>query len=275
MYCALRPMKLDNAYGGMRRNFFNSEAKRQQAQPGSVKISEKEGMKQKSLFANYWAHLLGASAFEEALSQCAGEDTKIRSTLEKTLLVNTRFHRMLVAREFSVLIDSFPRNGGERVVCVGGGAVKIVCDFAGKEYLKGSNYKQAELNEDLKKLHDALLQELDLSFVEMICPRGWMLDYTEHACCEKRRYDDAVASMAAGGKPKRTRNEDGVAQRQEVRERRLRLAWLALGFKGQIAKPHLAEGANSSDCESDTDSSSSDSDTDSSSSDAETSSEEN
>jgi hypothetical protein len=269
MYSALRSMKLDNAYGGMRRNFFNSEAKRQQAQPGSVKISEKEGMKQKSLFANYWAHLLGAGAFEEALNQCAGEDTKIRRILEKTLLVNTMFHRMLVAREFSVLIDTFPRNGGERVVCVGGGAMKIVREFAGKEYVKGFSYKQTELKEDLKKLHDALLQELDLNFIEMICPRGWKLDFTEHACCEKRRYDDAVAAMAAGRKPQRTRNEDGVAQRQELRERRLRLGWLALGFKDQIAKTPLTE-EDCSDNDSDTDSSSSDSDTDSSSSDSDT-----
>ena len=139
--------------------------------------------------------------------------------------------------------------------------MKIVRDFAGKEYVKGTTYKQAELKEDLRKLHYALLHELDLSFVEMICPRGWMLDYTEHACCEKRRYDDAVARMAAGGKPKRTRNEDGVAQRQQVRNRRLRLGWLALGFKSQIARPQLTEEADCSDSDSDTDSSSSDSDT--------------
>ena len=109
----------------------------------------------------------------------------------------------------------------------------------------------------------------------MICPRGWKLDFTEHACCEKRRYDDAVAAMAAGGKPNRTRNEDWVAQRQEVRDRRLRLAWLALGFKSQIAKPQLTEEADRSDSDSDTDSSSSDSDTSRSSSDADTGSEEN
>ena len=148
--------------------------------------------------------------------------------------------------------------------------MKIVREFAGKEYVKGFNYKQTELKEDLKKLHDALLQELDLNFIEMICPRGWKLDFTEHACCEKRRYDDAVAAMAAGRKPQRTRNEDGVAQRQELRERRLRLGWLALGFKDQFAKTPLTEEADCSDNDSDTDSSSSDSDTDSSSSDSDT-----
>ena len=71
----------------------------------------------------------------------------------------------------------------------------------------------------------------------MICRRGWKLDFTEHACCEKRRYDDAVVAMAAGRKPHRTRDEDGLAQRQEMRERRLRLGWLALGFKDQIPAP--------------------------------------
>ena len=53
MYHALKHMDLDNAYGGMRRNFFTSEAKRQQlTHPGPLKISMKNGRKQKSLFAN-------------------------------------------------------------------------------------------------------------------------------------------------------------------------------------------------------------------------------
>ena len=110
-------------------------------------------------------------------------------------------------------------------------------EFAVKEYVKGITYKQAQL-EDLHKLHDALLQELDLSLVELICPEGWKLDFTEHACCEKRRYSDAVAVMAAGRKPKRTRDEAGAAQRQEVRCRRFRTCWRPLGFK---ALPSRAE----------------------------------
>ena len=183
----------------------------------------------------------------------------------------SRGSRIRSPQKISMASTTIPRSN----VCVGGGAVKIVRELAGKAYVKGSSYKQTELKEDLKKLHDALLHKLDLSFVETICPRGWKLDYTEHACCEKRRYDDAVARMAAGGKPKRTRNEDGIAQRQQVRNRRLRLCWLALGFKGQIARPQVTEEANCSDSSSDSDNSSSDSDTDSSSSDSDTCSDEN
>ena len=70
-----------------------------------------------------------------------------------------------------------------------------------------------------------------MEFVELICPRGWLIDHTEHACCERRRYDDAVKAFEEGGRPKRTRDEAGAAKRQEVRCRRLRVCWQALGFK--------------------------------------------
>ncbi len=155
------------------------------------------------------------------------------------MLVNSGFHRMLVAREFGFLIDSFPDDGGVIAVNVGGGAAKIVRASAGKDYVKGKSYKQTGLLEDLSKLHDVLLQELDLNFVEMICPRGWKIDLTEHACCERRRYDDAVAKVVAGKRPKRARDEAGVAERQAVRCRRLRVCWRALGFK---ALPSRAVG---------------------------------
>ncbi len=63
-------------------------------------VPQLKGEKQKTLFANYWAHLINAGAFEKALGKCEGKDTKVRKTLERTLLVNRGFHRMLVAREF-------------------------------------------------------------------------------------------------------------------------------------------------------------------------------
>ena len=43
------------------------------------------------------------------------------------------------------------RNGGTDILAlgrVGGGAGKIVREFAGKEYVKGFNYKHAELKQD-------------------------------------------------------------------------------------------------------------------------------
>ena len=49
-------------------------------------------------------------------------------------------------------------------------------------------YGQHELVADLEKLHEALLQELDQDFVSLICPGGWKIDHTEHACCERRRF---------------------------------------------------------------------------------------
>ena len=101
----------------------------------------------------------------------------------------------------------------------------------GKPFEKGKTYDQTALLQDLDKLHGALFKELDLNFVEMICPRGWIADLTEHACCERRRYDDAVAKVAAGKRPKRMRDEAGSAERQSVRCRRLRASWRALGFK--------------------------------------------
>ncbi len=63
-----------------------------------------------------------------------------------------------------------------------------------------------------------------------------MLDYTEHACCEKRRLDDAQARAKDGKGPKRTRDAKAAAERQMVRCRRLRSGppgrecWRALGF---------------------------------------------
>ena len=114
---------------------------------------------------------------------------------------------------------------------VGGGAAKIVREAVGKPFEEGKSYDQTALLQDLGQLHHALLQALELNFVEMICPRGWSIDLTEHACCERRRYDDAVAKVAAGNRPKRMRDEAGSADRQSVRCRRLRACWQALCFK--------------------------------------------
>ncbi len=103
--------------------------------------------------------------------------------------------------------------------------------YAGKEYDKGAAYKQKELLADLEALHAALEEELDMDLVGLICPRGWQLDHTEHAACEKRRYDDAVAAIGEGRRPRRVRDVAGAAARQAVRCRRLRACWRALGFK--------------------------------------------
>jgi hypothetical protein len=231
---ALKPLTLDNAYGGMRRGFFKTEAKRQGAQPGPLDVPKEStygGERTKTLFVNYWLHLIHAGAFEKALEKCVGDSTEVREILEETLLVGTGFHRMLVARELSVLVDTFPADAGTRMLNVGGGAAMIVREFAGKNFEGDKCYNQSELLGDLKNLHNVLVKELDMGLVDMICPRGWAIDFTEHAACEKRRYDAAVANIKAGKRPSRTRDEAGAAERQRLRCRRLRACWRTLGFK--------------------------------------------
>ena len=233
MLKALKPMTLDIAYGGMRRGFFRAEAKRQGSTgPCAVpKKSDYNGAKQKALFVNYWTHLNNNGAFKRALDKFIGVNTKINKILERTLLINSGFHRMLVAREFGFLLEAFPTNGGSIIVNVGGGAAKIIRTFMRKHYKKGVSYNQVELLEDLATLHEVLLKELDLNFIETICPKGWLIDFTEHACCERRRYEDAVAQVNAGKMPKRRRDKANALERQTVRCHRLRVCWQVLGFK--------------------------------------------
>ena len=164
--------------------------------------------------------------------------------LEKTLLVKTAFHWMLLAREHSFLFENFPDDAGELLVNVGGGAAKTVGECAGKAYEEKKNYSQEELLADLRALHAVVVADLDERLVKAVCPRGWMLDHTEHACCEKRRLDDAEARAKDGTRPKRKREAEAAAERQKVRCRRLRSGhpgrecWRALGF---LALPSNAQ----------------------------------
>ena len=143
-------------------------------------------MWQKTLFVNYYTHLCDTGAFQAALDQLAGETTPLREMFEMTLLVNTAFHRMLLAREYSFLFEKCPDNAGELIVEVGGGAVKTVRECARKDFVKGRDYHEDELLADLRALHAVLLAELDEEVVKAVCPKGWMLDHSEHACCERR-----------------------------------------------------------------------------------------
>ena len=51
-------------------------------------------------------------------------------------------------------------------------------EFAVKEYVKDITYKQAELKEDLHKLHDALLQELGYAFMKLQARRLMPVPHT-------------------------------------------------------------------------------------------------
>ena len=245
LFEALRPIKLDDAYGGMRRSFFEAEARRQLRFPGALSLPNTEeksaegGKWQKTLFANYYSHLCETRAFQSALEQfaVAGGATKLQPVLEETLAVKTKFHRMLVAREYSFLLETFPDNAGELLVNVGGGAAKTVRECARKEYMEKKTYPQTELLADLRLLHASVLAGLDKDLLKAVCPKGWMLDHTEHASCEKRRLDDAQVRAKEGKSPKRTRDAEAAAERQRIRCRRIRSGppgqecWRALGFK--------------------------------------------
>ena len=139
---------------------------------------------------------------------------------------------MLLARELSaVLPDVFPANAGALLVNVGSGAARLVREFAGKSFAKNVAYNQKELCDDLRNLHDALLREIDLGFLQStICPRGWHLDYTEHVACERRRFDDAISRMEKNCRPRRLRDAHGAPQRASTRLRRIQNCWQALGF---------------------------------------------
>ena len=240
---ALRSVTLDIAYAGMRRSFFEAEARRQKKSPGQLPLPSsgdkkaESGLWQKTLFTNYYVHLCNTDSFGIALGQFAGGTTPLQRVLEETLLVQTSFHRMLVAREYSFLLANVPDNAGELVVSVGGGAAKLVRECAGKEYAENRTYTQQVLLPDLRALHAAVSVDLDKRLVDAVCPRGWMLDHTEHACCEKRRLDDAKLLSIVGKGPKRKRVVGEAAdKRQAIRCRRLRSGppggecWRILGF---------------------------------------------
>ena len=121
----------------------------------------------------------------------------------------------------------------ERYNNVGSGAARCVLECVGKQYDARVAYGQLALRADLVRVHEKLLVELDVPFLEAcVCPRGWSLDLTEHACCELRRFDDAVARVGAGKRPRRWRSFGApVEDRQARRRRRIGLAWKMLGFK--------------------------------------------
>ena len=90
--------------------------------------------------------------------------------------------------------------------------------------------------EDLKCLHETIVAKLDEDLVKAVCPKGWMVDHTEHACCEHRRLSDAQALNEAGKGPRKVRDSSQAAERQRKRCERLRSGptgrecWRALGF---------------------------------------------
>ena len=135
---ALKPLKLDIAYPGFRRNFLEVEAKRQRGDSDCLPVpgvSAYSAERQKVIFANYWSRLHRDNAIEQALQLMTGDDANTGRILETVLQINSSFHRMLVSRSFGLLFSpQYPRHGAALHVFVGGGAVKVVRACAGKGY---------------------------------------------------------------------------------------------------------------------------------------------
>ena len=238
---SLKNVSLDQAYPQFRRNFWETERARQRQNPGPLPEMRGDGaVLTKALFVNWFAHLLRTGRFEQALSQCVGNGTPLRTLLEDTLLIHTPWHRMLVAREMAVLLPTMPRKAGAIMVYVGSGAANVVVSALGRQ--RTNKESQEELQRDLVVFHNGLEGLLDMELVRLVCPRGWTIDMTEHAGCEKRRYDDALQEAARGKKPHRTRNKTStttttVEERQKTRCRRLMQCFEMLGF---VALPSCA-----------------------------------
>ena len=224
---SLEKIKLDSAYPLMRKAFLQQQTRTMP--PTGAQHCVKDERRQRFVFAQYFADLRASKSFQRACDLVAGDTTDILKIM-KTLKVRTKFHRMLVAREFAALIPGFPRDAAHRVACVGGGAAPIIRQMA----RSGRPNTDAGLLEDMKDVHAAL--HLDMRYVELFCPRGWGLSDTEGACCELRKFRAALAAVFLGKCPHRIRDAEGVEERHAVTLRRLSIAWPHLGFTANPAE---------------------------------------
>ena len=212
---ALRPLTLDQAYPVYRSVIFQAEGKRQ-VTAGKRPIDPEEGGKQKMFFVNLWKDLLDNDSFGQAMRGIkAGKS--IRPLLEETLQVNTAFHRFLLARDLELLIKDFPSNGIEQVMCVGGGAKEVINSCSNRQEIK---HDDEEFVEIMRGVHESLVEKLDPQLVKAACPKGWRLDYTEHAGCEMRRFQEATERVRAGKNPRRNRDSNSRKKPLPTREER-------------------------------------------------------
>ena len=114
-------------------------------------------------------------------------------------------------------------------VHVGGGASRTIREATGATYTKCETYSQKELQRQLSSVHLALLTKLDMPLILYICPRGWQICLTEHAACEKRKFNEACES---GTRFKRRKSEE-VERKHIQRSRRLSCCWRVVGFREQ------------------------------------------
>ena len=107
--------KLDNACAGMRRNQWSACA-------GMRKHNQRDE------FSKLWAHLRGAGAFQNSLSQLE-QGVPLRSVLKETLGVHSDFLAMLVARDLAVLLPELVSQADvDACTCVGEGAEQTLVD---------------------------------------------------------------------------------------------------------------------------------------------------
>ena len=90
----------------------------------------------------------------------------------------------------------------------------------------------------MRGVRESLFEKLDPQLVKAVCPKGWRLDYTEHAGCEMRRFQEATERVGAGKNPRRNRDSNSRKkplptreERQKTRCRRISKVSKLLGFK--------------------------------------------
>lgn len=251
---ALRSLKLDSAYAGMRRTFFHAEDKRQKRinltkvcdSNSSTSDDVRQRMKQKRIFSKYFVSMQKSGAFDRVLQELIGQRPESQSRLLEVLRsechVKSRFHIMLLCRDLSLLFQDSLYDASS--VCtasiyVGGGAVRTVQEAVGATYNRGTRYKQSDLLQKLHVVHKSVLEKLDMSLVAHVCPRGWDIDLTEHAACEKRKFDEACEAVALGKTGMKRRCVRNLEHNHHQRASRLEgICWSAVGFR---KRPRVAK----------------------------------
>ena len=202
---------IKQAYAGYQRTLWNAEHARQAGQRGAHK--------QKQVMAKYIAELVRKSRFTTAARQLE-KGQPLGDVLEKTLLVHTEWHRMLMSRDLAVVRPK-----------AANGFTLAENDFVGEGAEAVLRRCTAHDPDDSKRLR-ALLPLVKPRLVD---PSLWVGDFTishlEDLCCELRRWENR-ADKEKG----RLRTTGDRAVRAQLR-RRDRLLSLPNGHLGLRLRP--------------------------------------
>ena len=178
-----------NAFPRYRMLFFSAEQRRRRRQ-GTLSA---ECTPQVNLFIDLVRELVNFNLFEEAARQLK-QGASLESVLCDVLLVNTKWHRMLIGRDVVMLCrgdmpDLAARAGFtlEDNDFVGGGARKFLYSIElGRAASSFAVSSASSDGERLRLVHAALLPLL--KWRRWIAPLGWTLSHTEELLCEFRKW---------------------------------------------------------------------------------------